>query len=58
MEIISKMYNEMLLTGTTPESLNVSKMTLIDKKQPSLLVSGKQPLTVSNLLLNLFTKII
>lgn len=33
-------------------------MTLIDKKQPSLLVTGKRPLTVSSILLNMFTKIL
>ena len=33
-------------------------MTLIDKKEPSLEVKNKQPLTVSSVLLSVFTKLL
>ena len=52
------MYNNMLSLGTVPELLSTGRMTLIDKKQPSQLVTGKCPLTVSSVVLNLFTKIV
>ena len=38
--------------------MSTGRMTLIDKKQPSQLVSGKGPLTVSSVILNIFTKIV
>ena len=47
-----------LQEGKVPESLQTGKMTLIDKKKPSLLVSGKQPLTVSSVVLSIITKVI
>ena len=52
------MFHLMLKQGYIPECLQTGRMTLIDKKQPSLLVTGKCPLTVSSVILNLFTKII
>ena len=58
LSVITTMFNQMLSQGFVPECLQTGKMTLIDKKQPSLLVTGKRPLTVSSVLLNLFTKII
>ena len=58
LELLTDMFNHMLRSGSVPESLQTGKMTLIDKKQPSLEVKGKQPLTVSSLILNLFTKIV
>ena len=39
------------------EPLLVGRMTLIDKKLPSLLVSNKRPLTVSCVILSVITKI-
>ena len=48
----------MLEHGITPESLNIGKMILIDKKKPSFLVSGKRPPTVASIILNLFIKIV
>ena len=47
-----------LQEGKVPESLQTGKMTLIDKKKPSLLVSGKQPVTVSSVVLSIITKVI
>ena len=58
LELLTDMFNHMFRSGSVPESLQTGKMTLIDKKQPSLEVKGKQPLTVSSLILNLFTKIV
>ena len=58
LELLTDMFNHMLRIGRVPDSLQTGKMTLIDKKQPSLEVKGKRPLTVSSVLLNLFTKIV
>ena len=55
---LTNLYNEMFRTGTVPNSLLSGKMTLTDKKKPSLYVSGKRPLNVSSVIMNLFTKII
>ena len=38
------------LTGDVPEILQTGKMTLIDKKEPSLEASKKLPLTVSSVI--------
>ena len=57
-DFLTCMYNNMLTLGTVPEALSTGRMTLIDKKQPSQLVSGKRPLTVSSVILNIFTKIV
>jgi len=55
---LTSLINGILHEGQVPEVLNTGKMTLIDKKKPSLQVSGKRPLTVSSVILNLVTKII
>ena len=55
---ITDLINEIPQEGRVPETLQTGKMTLIDKKKPSLLVSGKRPLTVSSVLLSIMTKII
>ena len=58
LDLLTCMYNNMLRLGTVPEMLSIGRMTLIDKKLPSQLVTGKRPLTVSSVVLNLFTKIL
>ena len=58
LDLLTDMFNHMLRIGKVPDSLQTGKMTLIDKKQPSLEVKGKRPLNVSSILLNLFTKIV
>ena len=58
LDLLTCMYNNMLRLGTVPEMLSIGRMTLIDKKLPSQVVTGKRPLTVSSVVLNLFTKII
>ena len=55
LDLLTCMYNNMLRLGTVPEMLSIGRMTLIDKKLPSQLVTGKRPLTVSSFVLNLFT---
>ena len=55
--LITKMFNEVLKTGVVPEDLQIGKMTLIDKKEPSLEVIKKRPLTVSSVILSMLTKI-
>jgi len=50
--------NKCLVQGTSPECLNVGKMTLIDKKEPSMKISKKRPLTVSSHLLSVLTKLL
>ena len=56
--LITKMFNEVLKTGVVPEDLQIGKMTLIDKKEPSLEVIKKRPLTVSSGVLSVLTKIL
>ena len=46
LELLTYMFNHMLRIGRVPDSLQTGKMTLIEKKQPSLEVKGKRPLTV------------
>ena len=41
-----------------PWSLQVGKITLIDKKEPSLEVTKKRPITVSSVILSIITKIV
>ena len=50
--------NEILVSGEVPSVLLTGKMTLIDKKTPSLEVSEKWPLTVPNLFLSILTKLL
>ena len=57
-KVITDLFNLMRQQGYIPECLQTRRMTLIDKKQPSLLVTGKRPLTVSSILLIMFTKIL
>ena len=52
-EVINTAFHE----GKVPDSVLVGRMTLIDKKLPSLLVSNKRPLTVSCVILSVITKI-
>ena len=55
-QMLTSLFNEMMSLGLTPESLNVGKITLIDKKQSSLCVNNKRPLIVSSIILYLFTR--
>ena len=55
---LTELVNICLETGETPECLNTGKMTLIDKKEASLKISNKRPITVSNLMLSVITKTI
>ena len=52
------MINICLTNGDVPAILNTGKMTLIDKKEPSLEISKKRPLTVSSVLLSVITKLL
>ena len=45
--LLTEVINTTFQEGKVPETLLVGRMTLIDKKAPSLLVSQKRPLTVS-----------
>ena len=55
--MLTEVINNTFQEGKVPESLLVGRMTLIDKKSPSLLVSQKHPLTVSCVILSVITKI-
>ena len=55
---LTEMINICLKQGDIPAVLNTGKMTLIDKKEPSLEVSKKRPLTVSSVLLSVITKLL
>ena len=50
--------NNCSLQGETPQCLNTGKMTLIDKKQPSLRISNKRPLTVSSQIQSVITRLL
>ena len=52
--LINKCFKE----GDIPNVFNTGKMTLIDKKEPSLEISKKRPLTVSSVMLCVITKIL
>ena len=56
--LLTELLNNVFQEGQVPESLLVGRMTLIDKKSTSLLVSQKRPLTVSCVILSVITKII
>ncbi|XP_023345051.1 uncharacterized protein LOC111714221 [Eurytemora carolleeae] len=56
--LITGIINESLMEGKVPGALQTGKMTLIDKKEPSLEVSKKRPITVSSVMLSIITKII
>lgn len=49
--LVTGIINESLMEGNVPGSLQVGKMTLIDKQEPSLEVSQKHPITVSSVIL-------
>ena len=55
---LTEVVNESLKEGKVPASLLVGKMTLIDKKEPSLDVAKKRPITVSSVMLSMVTKIV
>ena len=55
--LLTELVNNIFLEGQVPEALLVGRMTLIDKKSTSLLVSHKPPLTVSCVILSVITKI-
>ena len=56
--LVTGIINESLMEGNVPGSLQAGKMTLIDKKEPSLEVSQKLLITVSSVILSIITKII
>jgi len=58
MSMLTDVINAAFQEGKVPDSLLVGRMTLIDKKSPSLLVSNKRPLTVSCVILSVITKIL
>lgn len=55
---MTDLVNQILTDGSVPEALLVGKMTLIDKKAPSLYVNQKLPLTVSCVMLSIITKVL
>ena len=55
---LTEMINQCLETGQTPQILNVGKMTLIDKKEASMQIGKKCPLTVSSQIQSIITKIL
>ena len=55
---LTSMVNSCLWEGVTPQALNVGKMTLIDKKEASLKVSQKRPLTVSSQIQSIITNLL
>ena len=57
-EKLTLLVNNCLLQGETPQCLNTGKMTLIDKKQPSLKISNKRPLTVSSQIQSVITRVL
>ena len=58
LKLLTSLVNESIQEGRVPEILQVGKMTLIDKKEPSLEVNKKRPLTVSSVVLSVLTKIV
>ena len=56
--LLTDLINCILSDGVVPDSLLTGKITLIDKKAPSLLVANKRPLRVSSSLLFVYTKLI
>ena len=56
--MLTDLLNSILTEGEVPQALLISKMTLIDKKEPSLLVNKKRPLCVTSTLLSTLTKIV
>ena len=58
LEELTDLVNDCLLQGETPECLNTGKMTLIDKKEASLQVNKKRPLTVSSQIQSVITRLL
>ena len=56
--MLTDLLNSILTEGEVPQALLIGKMTLIDKKEPSLLVNKKRPLCVTSTLLSTLTKIV
>ena len=56
--MLTDLLNSILTEGEVPQALLISKMTLIDKKEPSLLVNKKRLLCVTSTLLSTLTKIV
>ena len=56
--LMTDLVNQVLAEGSVPQALLIGKMTLIDKKAPSLLVTQKRPLTVSCVMLSVITKVV
>ena len=54
----TELITDILHEGYVPDSLQTGKMTLIDKKEPSLDIQKKQPLTDSSVFLSVVTKLI
>ena len=55
---LTSMINGCLASGYVPSSLQSGKMMFINKKEPSLEVKNKRPLTVYSVLLSVFTKLL
>ena len=54
----TSLINRCFAEGDVPKIYNTGKMTLIDKKEPSLEINKKRPLTVSSVMLSVITKIL
>ena len=55
---LTDLVNDMMDTGEVASTFQTGWMTLIDKKEPSLEVTKKRPLTVSSLILSMVTKLL
>ncbi len=55
---ITSVLNEILESGEVSPALLTGKLTLIDKKKPSLVVGEKRPLTVPTVFLSVLTKLV
>ena len=55
---LTDLVNEMLTSGEVATSLQTGRMTLIDKKEPSLEITKKRTLTVSSIILSIITKLV
>ena len=58
LEELTDLVNDCLIQGETPECLNTGKMTLIDKKEASLQVNKKRPLTVLSQIQSVITRLL
>ena len=56
-QYLTEVVNESYRVGRVPESLLKGEMTLTDEKEPFLEVGKKRPITVSSVLLSVFTKL-